>query len=158
MRRFATAVMFGLALGAGTLSGIATAQQSPVPGMSSDDLNTALDFAKAGLNKAIDQARAYSALPIKDPRDVRYTCEGGKSLLVKYMTVGDTPLAAMTLNGKTLVFANVIAASGARYASGQYVWWTKGPTGFLTDETLPAGRNTGNQLYRDCSEATSGRP
>jgi membrane-bound inhibitor of C-type lysozyme len=97
-------------------------------------------------------------LPIKDPRDVRYTCEGGKSLLVKYMTVGDTPLAAMTLNGKTLVFANVIAASGARYASGQYVWWTKGPTGFLTDETLPAGRNTSNQLYRDCSEATSGRP
>ena len=94
-------------------------------------------------------------MPIKDPHDVRYTCEGGKTLLVKYMTVGDTPLAAMTLNGKTLVFANVMAASGARYASGQYVWWTKGPTGFLTDETLPGGRN---QLYRDCSEATSGRP
>lgn len=114
MRRFATAVMFGLALGAGIFSGVATAQQSPVPGMSSDDLNTALDFAKAGLNKAIDQARAYSALPIKDPHDVRYTCEGGKTLLVKYMTVGDTPLAAMTLNGKTLVFANVMAASGDR--------------------------------------------
>ncbi|WP_343547626.1 MliC family protein [Ralstonia sp.] len=155
MRRFATAVMFGLALGAGAFSGVATAQQSPVPGMSSDDLNTALDFAKAGLNKAIDQARAYSALPIKDPHDVRYTCEGGKTLLVKYMTVGDTPLAAMTLNGKTLVFANVMAASGARYASGQYVWWTKGATGFLVDETLPGSRN---QLYRDCSEATSGRP
>lgn len=154
MRRFATAVMFGLALGTGVFSGIATAQQSPVPGMSTDDLNTALDFAKAGLNKAIDQARAYSALPIKDPRDVRYTCEGGKTLVVKYMTVGDTPLAAMTLNGKTLVFANVMAASGARYASGPYVWWTKGPTGFLADETL----GSRNQLYRDCSEATSGRP
>ncbi|WP_410954184.1 MliC family protein [Pseudomonas aeruginosa] len=48
-----------------------------------------------------------------------------------------------------------MAASGARYASGQYVWWTKGPTGFLADETLPGGRN---QLYRDCSETTSGRP
>lgn len=155
MRRFATAVMFGLALGAGVFSGVATAQQSPVPGMSSDDLNTALDFAKAGLNKAIDQARAYSALPIKDPHDVRYTCEGGKTLLVKYMTVGDTPLAAMTLNGKTLVFASVMVASGARYASGQYVWWTKGPTGFLADETLSGSRN---QLYRDCSETTSGRP
>jgi hypothetical protein len=58
------------------------------------------------------------------------------------------------LDGKTLVFANVIAASGARYASGQYVWWTKGPTGFLTDETLPAGRNPGNMLYRDCNETT----
>jgi membrane-bound inhibitor of C-type lysozyme len=148
MRRFPHAVVV---LALGVLSGASLAQQSPVPGMSSDDLNTALDFAKAGLNKAIDQARAYSALPIKDPRDVRYTCEGGKSLLVKYMTVGDTPLAAMTLNGKTLVFANVMAASGARYASGQYVWWTKGATAFLADETLPTSRN---QLYRDCSETT----
>lgn len=155
MRRFATAVMFGVALGAGVFSGMATAQQSPVPGMSPADLNTALDFAKAGLDKAIDQARAYSALSPRDMRDVRYTCESGKTLSVKYMTVGETPLAAMTLNGKTLVFANVMAASGARYASGQYVWWTKGPTGFLTDETLPGNRN---QLYRDCNEATSGRP
>ena len=85
---------------------------------------------------------------------MRYTCEGGKTLAVKYMTVGDTPLASIVLDGKTLVFANVIAASGARYASGQYVWWTKGPTGFLTDETLPAGRNPGNMLYRDCNETT----
>jgi len=144
--------MLGVALATGVLSGAALAeQQSPVPGMSSDDLNTALDFAKAGLNKAIDQARAYTALPIRDPRDVRYTCEGGKTLVVKYMTVGESPLAAMTLNGKTLVFANVLAASGARYASGQYIWWTKGTTGFLADETLPANRNA---LYRDCNETT----
>jgi membrane-bound inhibitor of C-type lysozyme len=149
------AVMMGTALVSGVFSGVAVAQQSPVPGMSSDDLNTALDFAKAGLNKAIDQARAYTALPIRDPHDVRYTCEGGKSLSVKYMTVGDTPLASMVLDGKTLVFANVIAASGARYASGPYVWWTKGPAGFLTDATLPANRNT---VYRDCNEASSGRP
>ncbi len=151
MRRLATAVMCGAMLGAGVFSGVALAQQSPVPGMSSDELNTALDFAKAGLNKAIDQARAYTALSIRDPRDVRYACEGGKTLLVKYMTVGDTPLASMTLNGKTLVFANVLAASGARYASGQYVWWTKGTTGFLADETLPANRST---VYRDCNETT----
>ncbi|CAJ0774957.1 hypothetical protein LMG7141_00289 [Ralstonia condita] len=155
MRRSAMAVMMGTALVSGVFSGVAVAQQSPVPGMSSDDLNTALDFAKAGLNKAIDQARAYTALPIRDPHDVRYTCEGGKSLSVKYMTVGDTPLASMVLDGKTLVFANVIAASGARYASGPYVWWTKGPAGFLTDATLPANRNT---VYRDCNEASSGRP
>lgn len=151
MRRFSTAVMFGIALGAGVFSGIATAQQSPIPGMSSADLNTALDFAKAGLDKAIDQAREYSSLSVRDMRDVRYACESGKTLSVKYMTVGETPLAAMTLSGKTLVFANVISGSGARYASGQYVWWTKGPTGFLSDETLPGNRN---QLYRNCNETT----
>ena len=53
MRRSTTALIFGVALSAGVFSGVAVAQQqSPVPGMSSDDLNTALDFAKAGLNKA----------------------------------------------------------------------------------------------------------
>ena len=26
----------------------------------------------------------------------------------------------------SLVFANVISASGAKYAAGQYIWWTKG--------------------------------
>ncbi|MDC6178924.1 MliC family protein [Ralstonia solanacearum] len=117
--------------------------------MSSEDLNTALDFAKAGIDKAIDQARAYAALPIRDPKDVRYACQDGKSLTVKYMTVGDTPLASIVLDGKTLVFANVLSGSGACYASGRYVWWTQGPTGFLTDATLPANRN---EVYRDCSE------
>ncbi|MHA6909386.1 MliC family protein [Ralstonia pseudosolanacearum] len=150
MRRLPCAVVFSVAVLAGLSGGPALAQSSPVPGMSSEELNTALDFAKAGIDKAIDQARAYAALPIRDPRDVRYACQDGKSLTVKYMTVGDTPLATIVLDGKTLVFANVVSGSGARYASGRYVWWTKGPTGFLTDETLPASRN---MVYRDCAEA-----
>ncbi|CAH0442019.1 MliC family protein [Ralstonia pseudosolanacearum] len=150
MRRLPCAVVFSVAVLAGLSGEPARAQSSPVPGMSSEDLNMALDFAKAGIDKAIDQARAYAALPIRDPRDVRYACRDGKSLTVKYMTVGDTPLATIVLDGKTLVFANVVSGSGARYASGRYVWWTKGPTGFLTDETLPASRN---MVYRDCAEA-----
>jgi membrane-bound inhibitor of C-type lysozyme len=143
MRRFICAAALCAAASAGLISAPALAQQSP------EDLNTALDLAKAGLNKAIDQARAYSALPIRDPHDVRYACEGGKSLTVKYMTVGDTALASIVLDGKTLVFANVIAASGARYASGQYIWWTKGPTGFLSDEI---DQRHPHLIYRDCTE------
>ncbi len=151
MRRLPLAVVLSVVAVAGLSGGPALAQSSPSssPGMSSEDLNTALDFAKAGIDKAIDQARAYAALPIRDPKDVRYACQDGKSLTVKYMTVGDTPLASIVLDGKTLVFANVLSGSGARYASGRYVWWTQGPTGFLTDATLPANRN---EVYRDCSE------
>ncbi len=147
MRRLPLAVVLGVVAVAGLSGGPALAQSSPSssPGMSSEDLNTALGFAKAG----IDQARAYAALPIRNPRDVRYACQDGKSLTMKYMTAGDTPLAAIVLDGKTLVFANVLSGSGARYASGRYVWWTQGPTGFLADATLPANRN---EVYRDCSE------
>ena len=81
MRRSTTALIFGVALSAGVFSGVAVAQQqSPVPGMSSDDLNTALDFAKAGLNKAIDQVptrrcrsrtRAMCATPVRAARPSR---------------------------------------------------------------------------------------
>lgn len=122
--------------------------------MSSDDLNTALDFARAGPNKAIDQVRACSALSIKGPRDMHYTCEGSKILLVKYVMAGDTPLAAAPLNGKTPVLVSMMTVSGAHYVSGQYVWWTRGPTGPLISETLLGDRS---QFYRDCSEATDGR-
>lgn len=131
MRRLPLAVVLSVVAVAGLSGGPALAQSSPSPssspGMSSEDLNTALDFAKAGIDKAIDQARAYAALPIRDPKDVRYACQDGKSLTVKYMTVGDTPLASIVLDGKTLVFANVLSGSGARYASGRYVWWTQAP-------------------------------
>jgi membrane-bound inhibitor of C-type lysozyme len=34
------------------------------------------------------------------------------------------------------VFASVISASGARYASGQWVWWSKGSDASLYDTTL----------------------
>jgi len=89
-------------------------------------------------------------LMASDLHHVEYACEGGKTLAVSYATVGDTPVATITLDGKTYLFANVISASGARYASGQYIWWNKGTTGFLTDETQPADHN---MVYRDCAEA-----
>lgn len=45
---------FGLAPGADVFSGVAAVQQLPVPGMSPNGLDTAPDFAKAGLSKTID--------------------------------------------------------------------------------------------------------
>jgi membrane-bound inhibitor of C-type lysozyme len=32
-------------------------------------------------------------------------------------------LAVLPIHGASLIFANVISGSGARYAAGEYIWW-----------------------------------
>jgi membrane-bound inhibitor of C-type lysozyme len=63
----------------------------------------------------------------------RYDCEGADSFDVEYVNAAPNFLALLPVDGQTYLFASVIAASGARYASGQYVWWTKGPDAELYD-------------------------
>jgi membrane-bound inhibitor of C-type lysozyme len=65
----------------------------------------------------------------------RYDCRDGKSITVQYTnTRNRQSFAALTVDGRKLLFVNVIAGSGAKYAADQYVWWTKGPQGNLYDE------------------------
>lgn len=48
---------------------------------------------------------------------------------VEYLNAGENHLALLPVHGKQLVFANVISASGARYAAGRYIWWDAGDRG-----------------------------
>jgi membrane-bound inhibitor of C-type lysozyme len=65
----------------------------------------------------------------------RYACKDDKSLAVTYInTKNGQSFALMTVDGKKLLFVNVLSGSGARYSAEQYVWWTKGPQGTLTSE------------------------
>jgi membrane-bound inhibitor of C-type lysozyme len=62
---------------------------------------------------------------------IRYQCdsEGAKMGLpatafsVEYINGAGNSLAILPVNGKSLIFANVVSGSGARYAAGQYIWW-----------------------------------
>lgn len=66
----------------------------------------------------------------------RYQCEGMEApLVVEYLNADPTYLAFLTLDGEKHIFVNVLSASGARYASGQWVWWTKGSEASLYDLT-----------------------
>lgn len=47
--------------------------------------------------------------------------------LVEYINGGGNSLAVLPIREKPLVFANVVAADGARYAAGPYVWWDARP-------------------------------
>ncbi|HEJ1166021.1 TPA: lysozyme inhibitor [Pseudomonas aeruginosa] len=72
----------------------------------------------------------YLALPGDaklDTRSVDYKCENGRKFTVQYLNKGDNSLAVVPVSdNSTLVFSNVISASGAKCAAGQYIWWTKG--------------------------------
>lgn len=75
---------------------------------------------------------------------VAYDC-GGKAVTATYVNAGTVSLAVLEIDGETVIASNVIAASGAKYAGGRYVWWTKGEQADLYDvmqggEETPAAR------------------
>ncbi len=77
-------------------------------------------------------AQAQSALSIKVPggpdaidTEAVYDC-GGFTLKARYVTSGEVSLARLEWPDHLTIAAQVISASGARYAAGPYVWWTKG--------------------------------
>ncbi|MBI4920275.1 MAG: MliC family protein [Devosia nanyangense] len=66
---------------------------------------------------------------------VTYACEGHDPLIVEYLNAAPNFLALLPVGDQTLIFVNVISASGAKYESGSYVWWTKGADATLHDVT-----------------------
>jgi len=48
---------------------------------------------------------------------------------VEYINAGENHLAVLPLWGKQQILANVVSASGARYAAGRYIWWDAGDRG-----------------------------
>ena len=43
--------------------------------------------------------------------------------IVEYINGGGNSLAVLPIHEKPMIFANVMAADGARYAAGRYIWW-----------------------------------
>lgn len=65
-----------------------------------------------------------------------YNCEGREGPLgVEYVNAAPNFLALIPVEDQTLVFVSVVTASGARYESGQYVWWNRGSEATLSDVT-----------------------
>jgi membrane-bound inhibitor of C-type lysozyme len=69
---------------------------------------------------------------------VLYECSEGEPFSVHYINAAPNFLALVPIadEAERHVFASVISASGARYASGQWVWWTSGTDASLFDVTL----------------------
>ncbi len=65
----------------------------------------------------------------------KYDCTGHDPVTVQYLNAAPNFLALIPIEGQTLIFVNTISASGAKYESGQYVWWNKGSDATLSDVT-----------------------
>lgn len=63
-----------------------------------------------------------------------YSCAGAEPFTVQYVNAGANILAILPIDGESRIFANVLSGSGARYASGPYIWWSKGETATLENE------------------------
>jgi len=71
-------------------------------------------------------------------RGIVYDCATDAPLAVTYINAAPNFLAIVPVaeQPEPLIFTAVISASGVRYASGQWIWWTKGADASLYDATL----------------------
>jgi membrane-bound inhibitor of C-type lysozyme len=98
-----------------------------------------LPYLMALLIPALAMARgetvSFPGTAVANKQVRSYLCDGNKRLGVLYIntTDGDS-FAYLPVDGTQHVFVTVMSGSGAKYASGPYVWWTKGPQGNLTRE------------------------
>ena len=78
-----------------------------------------------------------------DRQVISYACEGSDAPLpVTYLNLPDTQLAVLAVGGTPRAFVSVTAGSGAKYASGSAVWWTRGSIADLYDERKPDAKPT----------------
>ena len=79
---------------------------------------------------------------------VLYQCDAQASKLglppvpfpVEYINGGGNSLAVLPIAGKSLIFANVLSGSGARYAAQQFTWWEAGGRGVTLSSDSLAGK------------------
>lgn len=88
----------------------------------------------AGGSGSVDVTISVPGAETVDRQSARYDC-GGKTVEAEYINAGPASLVTFTLDGNFTVASNVISASGAKYAGGQYIWWTKGDEATLYDAT-----------------------
>jgi membrane-bound inhibitor of C-type lysozyme len=105
-------------------------------------MKSVLAASAAVLGLATNAAATELRLPIPGSAPVEkieaaYDCGAKGKLSATYVNSGPNTLALVPVDGQTLVFVTVLSGSGARYASGPWIWWTKGSTATLTDERKP---------------------
>jgi membrane-bound inhibitor of C-type lysozyme len=79
---------------------------------------------------------------------VKYQCDaqGAKiglsagAFSVEYINGAGNSLAVVPVGGNSLIFANVVSGSGARYAARQYIWWDAGGRGTTFSSDSLAGK------------------
>lgn len=61
---------------------------------------------------------------------------------VEYINGAGNSLAIVPIRGQSLIFANVVAGSGARYAAGNLIWWDAAGRGISLSIDSGPGKRT----------------
>jgi membrane-bound inhibitor of C-type lysozyme len=77
-------------------------------------------------------------------KTVQYQCDAKAAAIglpatafpVEYINGGGNSLAVVPIHGTSLIFANVMSGSGARYAAGPYIWWEAGGSVTLYSDSM----------------------
>ncbi|KOF18966.1 hypothetical protein AC244_13355 [Ensifer adhaerens] len=85
-------------------------------------------------SRSVDVTISIPGAETVDRQSARYDC-GGKTVEAEYINAGPVSLVTFTIDSDFIVASTVISASGAKYAGGQYIWWTKGDEATLYDAT-----------------------
>lgn len=111
-----------------------------VPALTTGALALAFASTAPAAEVAISISIPVTAATSVDSTSAAYDCEG-RTVTATYVNAGTVSLAVLEIDGETVVASNVVAASGARYAGGRYVWWTKGEEADLYD-LMQGGEDT----------------
>ena len=95
-----------------------------------------LTLQLAGSDPIVKQTRTYQC----DSHAAAIGLPAG-SFKVQYVNGAGNSLAVLPINGKSLIFSNVISGSGARYAARQYIWWEAGARGVTLYSDSLGGKN-----------------
>jgi membrane-bound inhibitor of C-type lysozyme len=60
--------------------------------------------------------------------------------LVEYLNGAGNSLVVVPISGDSLVFANVVSGSGARYAAKEFIWWDAAGRGITFSSDSLAGK------------------
>lgn len=97
-----------------------------------------LSFALIGLIILLCSCASQTPMEQGYSKTFTFDCESGYSFSVRFKEQKE---AVLTLPDKTVTLPRAISGSGARYAEGNTVFWTKGEGARL---------ETGNKVYEKC--------
>lgn len=103
-------------------------------------LALAQDETEAPAAPATPTVTAALTLTLESSSDIErtsatYLCDNEQALQVHYINAAPNFLAIVPVDGQSHIFATTISASGARYVSGPFEWWSKGGEGTLRELT-----------------------
>ena len=125
-------------ISARTLFALAVLAAASAPALAQDTTATPPEAAPAAAPAMPPAAVADMTLTLSSATDIErtvaiYQCDNGEGFRVQYINAAPNFLALVPVEGEVHVFVTTVSASGARYVSGPYEWWTQGDDARLSD-------------------------